>query len=126
MMLAHVASAEGEIAAENALGGNIKMHYSSIPSGVYTFPELASVGISEAEALQQKLDIKTGRFPLSGNGKAVILNQFHGMIKVIADSRTGEIYGAQMLGPRATDIVAEIALAMRSESTVDELIGWMI
>ncbi|GHV37122.1 dihydrolipoyl dehydrogenase [Synergistales bacterium] len=122
-MLAHVASTEGEVAAENAMGRDAKMSYAVIPSGVYTEPEMAIVGISEKEAVEKGLNAKVGRFSLSSNSRAVIQGQPQGMVKIVADGSTGEIWGAQMFAPDATDLVMEIALAMRSEATLDEVIA---
>jgi len=123
MMLAHVASAQGAAAAEHALGKKPRYFGKIIPSCVYTHPEIASVGITEEQALQKGLDIRIGRFPLSGNGKALIESEGRGIIKIISGARYGEILGVHLWGPRATDLIAEAALAIRLEATIDELIS---
>ncbi|MDR2503747.1 MAG: dihydrolipoyl dehydrogenase [Deltaproteobacteria bacterium] len=123
IMLAHAASAQGEIAAENALGHSARFHPGTNPSCVYTSPECAGVGLTEEQAKTQGLDYITGTFPLSANGKSLIMNGGKGMIKIIAGRRHKEILGAHLIGPRATDLVAEAALAVGMEATIDEIIG---
>ena len=122
IMLAHVASREGEVAAENIMGHRVKMDYKTVPSVVYTAPEMASVGLSEKEAADKGYSVKTGRFPLMANGKCIIMNDFDGMVKYVVDGRYDEILGVHILGPRAADLIVEGALALRLEATVDELI----
>jgi dihydrolipoamide dehydrogenase len=121
LMLAHVASMQGEIAAENALGGNISFDIKTNPSCIYTKPELAGVGLTEEQAKAKNLDYIIGRFPLSGNGKALIMGDTDGLIKIIAGKRYKEILGIHILGPRATDIIAEAAIAIGVEATLDEV-----
>ena len=121
MMLAHVASYQGEVAAENALGHTSLASLKSNPSCLYTSPELASVGITEEMAKERNLSYKVGKFSLAGNGKSLIMDS-EGMVKVIAGTEHGEILGVHILGPRATDLIAECALAIEMEATVDELI----
>lgn len=122
-MLAHVASRQGEIAAENLMGIDSKMDYKVIPSCVFTKPELASVGLTEEQAVQKGIDYKVGRFPLTANGKSIIMNDFKGLIKIIADKKYGEILGVHILGPRATELITEGALAISLEATVDEIVN---
>ena len=123
VMLAHVASREGEVAAENIMGGDALMDYSAVPSIVYTEPEVASVGLSEEEAVRAGLRVKIGRFPLSANGKSVILNRAEGMVKYVVDERYDEIAGVHIVGPGASELIAQGCLALRLEATVDELIS---
>ena len=119
-MLAHVAMAEGECAAVNALGGQRVMNYKAVPSCIYTNPEVASVGLSEEQA-RDKCEVQVGRFPLAGSGKAAVLNQSLGLVKIVADKRYGEIVGVHVIGPHATELIAEAVLAMTLESTVEEV-----
>jgi len=113
-LLAHVASMEGEIAVENALfNRNKKMDYSAVPRCIFTIPEIGSIGISEKQAQQKNIKIKVGRFPFLANGKAQTENQTEGMVKTITDEN-GRILGAHILGNRATDLIAQLALAMRN------------
>ena len=123
IMLAHVASAEGEVAAEAIMGLGAAMDYRVVPSAVYTAPEFAGVGRTEEELTRSGRDFTVGRFPMNSNAKALIAGMPDGMVKVISDRETGEILGMHVLGPRATDLIAEGALAMRSELTVDEIVA---
>ncbi len=121
VMLAHVASAQGLIAAANAAGKNQKMDYSIVPGCIYTSPEIATVGLTEAEAIKQGNKVKVGRFPVSANGKSMIMGETEGLVKIVTDETTGEILGTHILAPRATDMIGEMCLAMKLESTVEEL-----
>lgn len=123
IMLAHVASAEGEVAAEAIMGLRAAMDYRVVPSAVYTAPEFAGVGRTEEELTRSGQSFTVGRFPMNSNAKALIAGMPDGMVKVISDRETGEILGMHVLGPRATDLIAEGALAMRSELTVDEIVA---
>lgn len=123
IMLAHVASAEGEVAAEALMGHRAAMDYRVVPSGVYTAPELAGVGRTEEELTRSGKAFTVGRFPMNSNAKALIAGMPDGMVKILSDKGTGEILGMHILGPRATDLIAEGALAMRSELTVDEIVA---
>lgn len=120
-MLAHVAMREGIVAAENILGESRKMDYLSTPGCVYTFPELAWVGLTEDQARQSGHNVRTGIFPLIGNAKSLILGETRGMVKIVADDRYGEILGVHIVGPRATDLIMEGAIALTLEATLDEI-----
>lgn len=121
--LAHTASAMGEVAAENIMGLSAVYDESTNPTCVYIEPEAASVGLTEEQAKAKGIDYKVGRFPMSANGKALILNGGEGLVKIIAGAKYGEVLGMHIIGPRATDLIAEGALAIRLEATVDELIS---
>lgn len=121
MMLAHVASYQGEIAAENAMGHESEEDLKSNPACLYTNPEFASVGYTEEMAKEKNLSYKVGKFSLAGNGKSLIMGA-EGTVKVLVGSKYGEILGVHILGPRATDLIGECALAIEMEATVDELI----
>ncbi|MFH1243712.1 MAG: dihydrolipoyl dehydrogenase [Pseudomonadota bacterium] len=120
VMLAHVAIAEGECAARNAMGRESTISYRAIPSCIYTSPEVGSVGLSEEEA-DKKFDIQVGRFSFHGCGKALILNQTYGMVKVISERKSGTVLGVHIIGPHATDMIAEAVLGMSMKMTVEEL-----
>jgi dihydrolipoamide dehydrogenase len=120
-LLAHVASFEGKVAAENAMGQKSFMDYKVVPSCIYSSPEMASVGMTEKQAREKGLDVRVGRFPMAFNGKALTEGSMDGMVKVVADAHLGEILGVHILGDRATDLIAEAALAMKLEATVEEL-----
>jgi dihydrolipoamide dehydrogenase len=121
-MLAHVASVHGEIAAENAIGHFATYKADTLPSCVYTTPEFAGVGLNEQQAQAKGLDYVVGRFPLSSNGKTLVTGG-QGIIKIIAGGKYGEVLGLSILGPRATDLITEAALAIELEATLDEIIA---
>lgn len=121
-MLAHTASHEGCVAVKNICGEPAEMHYNAIPSCIYLEPEIASVGLTEAQAREQRGAVRVGKFPLRANGKALIEGETDGMIKVILDEELGEILGVHIYGPRATDMIAELSLAMSMEATADEVL----
>ena len=121
MQLAHVASAQALVAARNACGEHRRMRYDIVPSCIYTVPEIASVGLTEAQARGNGRDVQLGSFPVIANGRSTIMNISEGVAKIVTDARTGEILGAQIMAPRATDMIAEIAAVMRAEGTIEEL-----
>lgn len=123
VMLAHTASAQGEVAAENALGFEAIYDEKTNPSCVYTNPEFAGVGMTEERAKEKKIDYIVGKFPLVANGKSKIMGCSDGMIKILVEPKYKEVIGVHMVGPRATDLITEGALAIRLEATVDELIS---
>ncbi|MEO8956061.1 MAG: dihydrolipoyl dehydrogenase, partial [Ktedonobacteraceae bacterium] len=118
--LAHVASTEGEIASDNATGHNALMDYNVIPNPIYTFPEIAFVGLTEAQAKEKYPEARVERFPWTAIGKAVATDQTEGFTKVIM-GKYGEILGAHIIGPDATNLISEFSVAMRGELTVDEI-----
>jgi dihydrolipoamide dehydrogenase len=120
-MLAHVASHQGVVAAENALGHAAKMRYNAVPACIFTHPEQASVGLTEEAARKQGYDVKTGRFPFNGNGKAVAQGEVEGFVKVVSEARYGEVLGVHILGPHASDLILEPTLGMTLETTLDEI-----
>ena len=120
--LAHTASAMGEVAAENIMGIPAVYDEKTNPTCVYMEPEAASVGLTEEQCKAQGIAYKVGKFPMSANGKALILNGGEGLVKIIAGAEYGEILGMHIIGPRATDLIAEGALAIGGEMTLDELI----
>ncbi len=120
--LAHVAYAEGEIAAENAMGHSSRINYRAVPRFVCSSPEVASVGLSEEEAHQKGYSVKVGKFPFVGNGKALILGESEGFAKVVCDAESEEILGVHILGHQATDLITEATLAINLECTVNEVI----
>ena len=119
--LAHVASMEGEVAAENAMGHETRMDYNVVPNPIYTFPEIAYIGLTEAEAKEKYPEARVDRFPWTANGKAVAIAETDGFTKVII-GKYDEILGAHIIGPDATNLISEYSVAMRSELTADEII----
>jgi len=120
-MLAHTASYQGEVAVTNALGEKrISADYRAIPACVYTEPEIAYVGLSEAQARAEGHEVRVGQFPFSALGRAMVLEETDGFVKVVADAG-GYLLGVAILGPRATDLIAEAALALHEGITAAEL-----
>lgn len=120
IQLAHVASAQGLVAAANACGIEKTIDYSIVPSCIYTSPEIAFVGLSEDKAKAQEIEIKTGSFNVAGNGRAMIMGDALGTAKLIA-SPDGKLLGAQLMGPRATDMIAEIAMVLKLGGTIEDI-----
>ena len=120
-MLAHVASYQGIIAAENALGGRRQADYRAVPTCVYTLPEIASVGLREEEARSQGVSYRVSRFPFSALARAQLLGQPLGLVKLICEEPSGRLLGVHILGPRATDIIGEGVLALRMGATAEDL-----
>ena len=119
--LAHVASMEGEVASDNAMGHETIMNYDVIPNPIYTFPEVAFVGLTEAQAKEKYPEARVDRFPWAAIGKAVAMAQTEGFTKVIL-GKYDEILGAHIIGPDATNLISEYSVAMRGELTADEII----
>jgi len=122
IMLAHIASYEGICAVENIAGaGNRTPDYHAAPNCIYTDPEIAHVGLGEKEAKEKGLNIKIGKFPFAASGRALTLGQSEGFAKVIADAGSGKLLGAHIIGPRATDLIAEATLAIQNGLTMEQL-----
>jgi len=120
-MWSHKANAEGIVAAENAMGRVSRMDYTALPRCVYTWPEVAWVGLTEEEALARGLEVTVGKFPLAINPYGMILEETAGMVKVVA-GRYGKILGVHIMAPGAVDLINTAAMAMMAEATVGELI----
>lgn len=121
MMLAHAASAEGIKAVENIMGKVREIDYQKIPNCIYTFPEVASVGLKESEAKQKGYDIQTGKFPYLNSGKAMAMGELEGFVKIIAEKELGQILGVHILGEHATELIGECLLAMNLEASIEDL-----
>ncbi len=122
MLLAHVASVEGEVAVSNALGGERRMDYSVIPAGIFTDPEIASVGLREKDAASKGIEVKVGRFPYAASGKALAMSEAEGFVQIVADASTDEVLGASIVGAHATDLIGEVALAVKAGVGVKEIV----
>lgn len=123
VMLAHTAEHEGTIAVANICGGDEAMHYDRIPSCIYLEPEIACIGLTEAQARETHADVKVGKFPLIANGKSLVEGDTDGMFKVVVDGEYGEILGVHLYGKHTTDMISEISVAMAAEATADEIVG---
>ncbi len=120
-MLAHKAMMEGRVVAENVTGGNRRVDYRSVPNVIFTRPEIAGVGLTEARARAGGMEIKVSQFPLSANPRARILGETDGIARLISEAGTGRVLGVHLLGPHATDWIAEGALAVQLGATADDL-----
>jgi dihydrolipoamide dehydrogenase len=121
IMLAHVASYEGVCAVENMAGHARIPDYHAAPNCVYTDPEIAHVGLGEKDAKERGLEVKVGRFPFAAAGRALTLGQTEGFVKVVADAASGRLLGVHIIGPRATDLIAEATLAVQNGITLEQL-----
>lgn len=121
-MFAHVASAMGIIAAENIAGvETTTLNYEMMPRAIYSSPNVASFGITEAMAKERGYEVKIGRFPFQANGKALGLGESSGWVKLVTDAKYGEILGAHMIGPEVTELLPELTLAQMMELTPEEI-----
>src|SRR5436305_13665072 len=120
-MLAHVASYEGVCAVENIAGHERIPDYHAAATCIYTDPEIAHVGLGEKEAKEKRIAVKVGRFPFAASGRALTLGQSEGYVKVLADAESGKLLGAHIIGPRATDLIAEATLAVQNGLTMEEI-----
>lgn len=121
MMLAHKAMVEGRVVAENVIDGQRKVDYRSIPNVIFTRPEIASIGLTERQAREQGADIRVTQFPFSANPRARILGETDGIVKLVCEADSGRILGVHLMGPHATDLIAEGALAVQVGATADDL-----
>jgi dihydrolipoamide dehydrogenase len=123
ILLAHTASTEGLVAAQNACGQGAEMDYSVVPAAIFTSPEIGSVGLREFEAADKGLEVGTGHFQFRGLGKAHAMGEISGFVKVVADRKTDKILGAHIIGAHASDIIHEAALAMRAGLKAKDIAG---
>jgi dihydrolipoamide dehydrogenase len=122
LMLAHVGSAQGIVCAENIAGAEtITLDYEMMPRATYCQPQVASFGLTEAQAKERGYDVKIGRFPFQANGKALGLGDYAGWIKLVVDGKYGEVLGAHMIGPEVTELLPELTLAHLMELTPNEI-----
>lgn len=121
--LAHVASAEGIVAVEHMAGKETRpLNYDQVPGCTYCLPEVASIGLTEAKARERGYDVTVGKFPFSAVGKARIINQASGFVKIVAEKKYDEILGVHIVGPKATELIAEAGAAMKLEATSEDLV----
>ncbi|MGH2627125.1 MAG: dihydrolipoyl dehydrogenase [Anaerolineales bacterium] len=122
LMLAHVASAMGIVCAEHIAGApTVELEYSSMPRATYSQPQIASFGITAAQAKEQGHEVKVGRYPFQANGKALGLGEYGGWVQIVSDARHGEILGGHMIGPEVTELLPELTLARMMELTPAEI-----
>jgi len=126
LLLAHVASAQGVTAVEVMAGLEPpKLDYQTMPRATYCHPQVASLGLTEAEARERGHSVKIGKFPFSASGKALALGETEGMVKVVVDAEIGDVLGAHLIGAEVTELLGELGLAKLLESTTKEL-GWLV
>lgn len=121
IQLAHVATAQGVIAADHAAGIARAMDYSAVPGCIYTSPEIASVGLTEEAAKAAGRNVKVGRFDLSGNGRSLAVNSADGFVKLIADAETDEVIGCHIIGAYATEMIGEATVAIQNKLTAAQV-----
>ena len=120
--LAHLASHEGIGVAERLAGRHVEpVNYDQVPGATYCMPEVASVGLTEAEAAKRGYDVKVGRFNFGNIAKPRIIGQDFGLVKVVSEAKYDEVLGVHMVGPHATDLISEACVALRLETTTEEL-----
>src|SRR5688572_17872130 len=120
-LLAHKAEEEGVIAAEVIAGHAARMHYHSIPSVVYTWPEIATVGLSEREVRESGRQYKTGKYPFTANARARTMGETSGFVKFVADARTDELLGCHMIGPNVSELISEVVLAFEYRGASEDI-----
>jgi dihydrolipoamide dehydrogenase len=122
LMLAHVASAMGVVCAENIAGApTVTLDYEAMPRAIYSQPQVASFGMTEAQAKERGLEVKVGRFPFQANGKALGFGEYAGWVKIVTEAKYGEILGAHLVGPEVTELLPELTLARMMELTPAEI-----
>jgi dihydrolipoyl dehydrogenase len=120
--LAHCASAEGILAVEHLAGKDVRpINYDHVPNATYTDPEVASVGLTEKKAKERGYDVKVGKFPFTANSKGKILGDAAGMVKFVSDAKYDELLGVHIVGPKATELIAEACAALELEATTESI-----
>lgn len=120
-LLAHKAYHDGIVAAEIAAGHSSQLNYTAVPAAIFTEPELATVGLSQEEAQVRNIEIKVGEFPLQANGRALTLDSYEGMVRVIADKKTDEVLGAHLLAPHASEMIPVLTMAVSRRLKLKDL-----
>jgi dihydrolipoamide dehydrogenase len=121
ILLAHVATHQGLVAAGVIAGHDEKMDYKAVPAATFTHPEVASVGLTEAKAREAGHDVVIGKFPFAALGRAQTYGSTEGLIKIVADRKYGEVLGVHIIGPSASDLIPEGVLALQLEATLEDI-----
>jgi len=121
MLLAHKAEEEGVVAAENIAGRKARMHYRSVPAVVYTWPEIAMIGLTEQQVRESGREYRVGRFPFSANGRARTAGEAVGFVKLVADAKTDQLLGAHLIGPTVSELVSELVLAFEYDGSSEDV-----
>ncbi|MCL4459855.1 MAG: dihydrolipoyl dehydrogenase [Chloroflexi bacterium] len=122
MLLAHVASYQGEIAAENALGRRRKADYRAVPNCIFSHPEIAGVGMTERQIKEAGVPYRVSKFPFSANGRALSMGETMGLVKLLCAEPGGEVLGVHLMGPGATELIAEATLAVQQRATAEDIV----
>jgi dihydrolipoamide dehydrogenase len=120
-MLAHRASKQGEVAAEVCAGHEVAADWKTVPAVVFTDPEIATAGLSEAECEARGIAVKVGKFPWAANGRALTQQETDGFVKVVTDAQDGQVLGVLIVGPHASDLISEAALAIEMDAFAEDL-----
>ena len=120
-MLAHKATKEGEVIAEIIAGHKAAKDWVSIPAAIFTDPEIAIAGLSEAQAKEKGIEVRIGKFPFSALGRAMAVHETEGFFKVVADKKTNELLGVHIVGPEASDLISEGALALEMHAFLEDI-----
>ncbi len=120
-LLAHKASYEAKVAAEAIAGHSSIVDYKAMPAVVFSDPEIAGVGLSETEAKAQGINVTIGKFPYAANGRANSLNAGQGFVKLVGDKETGQLLGGQIVGPEASNLIGELALAVEMGANLEDI-----
>lgn len=121
ILLAHTATFEGLVAAENATGGNATIDYTVVPACIFTIPEIGSVGLNADKAAEQGIEVNVSRFSFGALGKALAMGEDYGFVQLVIDAKNDKILGAQIMGPHASDLVHEVAIAMKMGATAEDI-----
>lgn len=121
IQLAHVATAQGLVAADNAAGLDKTMDYKAVPSCIYTTPEIACVGLTEEKARAAGIEVKCGSFDISGNGRSLAINSTNGLVKMVVDAKTEQIIGCHIVAANATEMIGEVTVAIQNGLTVNQV-----
>jgi dihydrolipoamide dehydrogenase len=122
-MLAHRASRQGELVADHVAGQPTAFDYRAVPAAVFTDPEIATVGLTEDEALEAGYDPLVGEFPLEANGRALTIGVSEGFVRIVADAETEHVLGGQIVGPEASELIGEVALAVEIGARLEDVVG---
>jgi dihydrolipoamide dehydrogenase len=121
ILLAHTATFEGLVAAENATGGNSHMNYHVVPACIFTTPEIGSVGLNTDKAAEQGIDVNVSRFSFGALGKALAMGEDYGFVQLVINAKNDQVLGAQIMGPHASDLIHEVAVAMKMGATAEDI-----
>ena len=120
-MLAHKASKEGEVVAEVIAGHKAAKDWVAIPGAIFTDPEIAVAGLTEAQAKEKGIDVRIGKFPFAALGRAMAVNETEGFVKIVSDKKTHEVLGVHIVGPEASDLISEGALALEMHAFLEDI-----